>query len=103
MGDKVNKMSSSKYSSAYDLEDDEYDSESSYSDIDLDLSEDFDSIKLPVVEEKQKTGPIMYALFYLMGAVIVLSSTTFHFLRNSINKIMESSETTECSSSIHLV
>ena len=96
-------MASSKYSSAYTLEDDEYDSESSFSEIDLDLPESFESVKLPVVEDKPKTGPIMYAIFYFMGAVIILTSATFHFLRNSLNKIMESNETTDCSSNTFLV
>ena len=62
----------------------EYEDFSSESDFDTDL---LDKIEIPVLDVKnrtRKTGPILYAIFYIMGAVIILTSSTFGFIRNKV-------------------
>ena len=90
---------SSKYLNISLDEDDEYDSDSLYSDVELNLPEDIESVELPVLKEKPKTGPVMYALFYFMGAMIILSSTTFGFVRDNIYKLFGCSKQTNSSRS----
>ena len=93
-------MKNSDYSNISLDEDDEYDSESTYSDIDLNLlPDDIESVELPVLKNKPKTGPLMYALFYFMGAMIILSSTTFGFVKNNIYKLFGCSKSSNHSSS----
>lgn len=64
------------------LEEAEYDS-SSESEYDTAL---MNKIDFPVIDVKnpRKTGPILYALFYVMGAIIILTSSSVGYIKNTV-------------------